>query len=135
MSLHLSEMKSCRQYWTLRTCAPYHSLADLRWSFFSKKQAQGDKIPPTLSALSPAIRRSHYQCIEWERDVEPHPKLPAACGYGWYLENGKYEPVMCDLPCAPEEVLHLVRCSCTKDRCVPPCKCASQTPQLTCTEM
>ena len=42
---------------------------------------------------------------------------------------------MCEIPCAPEEVLNLIRCSWTKGRCVPPCKCASQNPRLACTEM
>lgn len=91
-----------------------HNLADLRWSFYSNKQSQADKTPPTLSALRPAIRRCHYQCMEWDRDTDPHPKLPPACDYGWRFENGRYEPIMCEIKCAPEEVLHLIRCSCKK---------------------
>ena len=42
-------------------------------------------------------------------------------------------PVMCDLPCAPESILQLIKCSCIKNRCLPPCKCASLN--LVCTEM
>ena len=125
----------CSVYAQTRHVASPHNLADLRWSFYSKKQSQADKTPPTLAALRPAIRRCHYQCIEWDRDIEPHPKLPPACDYGWTFENGRYEPIMCEIQCAPEEVLHLIRCSCTKGRCVPPCKCASQNPRLPCSEM
>jgi len=72
----------CSIYAQTRHRVSCHNLADLRWSFFSKKQSQADKTPPTLSALRPAIRRCHYQCMEWERDTEPHPKLPPASDYG-----------------------------------------------------
>ena len=34
--------------------------------------------------------------MEWCRDTHCHPQLPAPSGYGWVLESGKYEPVMCD---------------------------------------
>ena len=51
------------------------------------------------------------------------------------MTDGKYEPVICDLPCAPEDILNLVKCNCKTGRCAPPCKCASQKPPLPCTEM
>jgi len=92
-------------------------------------------MPPTTASLRPAIARSHYQCMEWNRDILPHPSLPTISNYGWSNESGKYEPVMCDLPCAPEEVVNVIKCSCRKGRCAPPCKCATQQPPMCCTEM
>ena len=49
------------------------------------------------------------------------------------MEDDRLLPVMCDLPCAPESILQLIKCSCIKNRCLPPCKCASLN--LVCTEM
>ena len=42
---------------------------------------------------------------------------------------------MCDLPCATDDVLDVIKCGCKSGRCVPPCKCASHSPRLLCTEM
>ena len=123
----------CNVYQQSRKNRMLTKLADLRWWFYSQKQSQGGNMPPTAAALRPAIRRCHYQCMEWFRDIEQHPNLPSPLSYGWIMENKTYEPVLCDLPCAPEEVLDLVKCSCKSGRCVPPCKCASV--HLPCTEM
>lgn len=121
-------------------CAVYSSfkknisgLSELRWWVFSQKQSLSDNMPPTLAALKPAIRRCHYQCMEWSRDTIAHPNLPPATDYGWQLVNGEFEPIMCDLPCAPDEVLNLVRCSCKKNSCTQRCKCATQS--ILCTKM
>ena len=73
--------------------------------------------------------------MEWNRDILPHPSLPTISNYGWSNESGKYEPVMCDLPCAPEEVVNVIKWSCRKGRCVPPYKCATQQPPMCCREM
>ena len=88
-----------------------------------------------ILSLRPGIQRSHFQCIEWEKDIEAHPNLPSAADFGWSIENGNFQPILCEIPCAPYEVLHLIRCSCVKSRCVPPCNCASQNYHLSCTEM
>ena len=42
---------------------------------------------------------------------------------------------MFDLPCVSNGVINVIICSCTRGRCVPPCKCASQKPSLQYTEM
>ena len=125
----------CSVYATAKQATTLRTLADLRWYLYSTKQTHGETLPPTISSLRPAIRRSHFQCIEWEKDIEAHPYLPSAADFGWSIENGNFEPILCEMPCAPDEVLHLIRCSCVKSRCVPLCKCASQNPRLTCTEM
>jgi hypothetical protein len=125
----------CAVYRPTVCTTPFDKLAELRWWFYSKKQIQGPAMPPTAAALHPAIRRSHFQCMEWERDCEPHPGLPSPCNYGWLLNDGKHEPILCDLPCAPDDVLNVIKCSCQKGRCAPPCKCAMQQPPLRCTEM
>jgi len=56
----------CNLYAQTSQRAACHNLAELRWSFYSKKRAKGNYTPPTLAAIRPAIRRCHYQCMEWE---------------------------------------------------------------------
>lgn len=111
------------------------NLSDLRWWMYSKKQIQGANMPPTLASLLPAIKRAHLQCMEWNQDIISHPELPLPSRYGWSEQNGVYDPIMCEMACAPEEVMNVVKCSCNKGRCAPPCKCATQQPRMCCTEM
>lgn len=61
---------------------------DLRWLLFRKKQAQSERLPPTLAALKEAIGRMHYQCMVWCNDVTPNPQLPSPEGFGWKQETG-----------------------------------------------
>ena len=82
-------------------------------------------MPPTQAALYPAIRRAHFQAMEWRRADMVHPCLPSPEEYGWKVENGKYQPTLCDLPCGPPELIEVVRCSCVRGRCAPPCSCFS----------
>ena len=38
-------------------------VGDLRWSLFTKKQLEAQKLPPTRGALHEAIARAHYQAM------------------------------------------------------------------------
>lgn len=48
----------CKVYAQPRQTAACHNAADLRWLFYSKKQAKEQNNPPTPPALRPAIQRS-----------------------------------------------------------------------------
>jgi len=117
----------------------YHSetkfttLAELRWWMFSTKQTLGEKLPPTRGAFLPALRRVNFQAMVWAMDNQSRPKIPSPVSHGWIIEDGLLIPVMCDLPCAPESILILVKCSCSKSRCTASCKC--RVNGLPCTEM
>jgi len=120
-------------------CRVYHketkftTLAALRWWMFSTKQAVDEKLPPTQGAFLPALRRVNFQAMVWEKDNERQPKIPSAVGHGWITEDGILKSVTCDLPCAPESILKLVKYSCRKSRCTSSCKCRING--LPCTEM
>lgn len=59
-------------------------LSALRWHFFAKKNAHGEKLPPTLDSLTPAIKRANYTCMEWARDRIAFPNLPEpSAQHGW----------------------------------------------------
>lgn len=109
------------------------TLSELRWWLFTKKQVEGANMPPTQAALHPAIRRAHYQAIIWQRAHIPKPNIPPPTDFGWIIKENEYLPVMCDMPCAPQELVSSVRCSCVKSRCQASCKCAQNG--VPCTEM
>ena len=109
------------------------SLAELRWSMFTTKQAIGERLPPTRDSLIPAVKRANFQSLIWAQDEKPKPVIPSPQGYGWSIEDGQLVPVKCEISCAPESLLELVKCSCVKSKCRPPCRCLSNN--IPCTEM
>lgn len=67
--LHQLEIFICRVY---EASTLTKSLAELRWSMFTIKQALGDKLPPIRSSLVPAIKRANLQNFVWSKDDEPN---------------------------------------------------------------
>ena len=110
------------------------SVKDLRWSLFKKNQAESERLPPSQAALHQAILRAHYQLLVWNNDHVANPVLPSPEGYGWQDEDGKWVPVMTNLPPAPEEIIQLVRCKCAKFRCSNN-HCQCQKAGLVCTDL
>lgn len=109
-------------------------VAKLRWWLFRKKQAQSEKLPPTQDALKEAVLRAHYQVMVWNNDRVPNPELPSPQDYGWEMEANEWVPVMTTLPPAPEAIIHLVKCSCAKERCSNN-RCQCRKAGLTCTDL
>lgn len=91
------------------------------------------KIAMTGDAFIPAIKRANYQTMEWLSDDEVHPKLSSSVKYGWILEDRLITPVECEIPCTPESILRLIKCSRAKTRCSPFCKYLASS--LHCMEM
>ena len=54
--------------------------------------------------------------MNWYNDVIPNPELPQPVDYGWNLVDCKFKPVMTSLLPAPDAVIHLVKCDCSKSR-------------------
>ena len=106
----------------------------LRWSLFKKNQAESERLPPTQAALHQAILRAHYMLLVWNNDHVANPVLPSPEGYGWQDEDGKWVPVMTNLPPAPEAIIQLVRCKCAKSRCSNN-RCQCQKAGLVCTDL
>ncbi|CAH3164811.1 unnamed protein product, partial [Porites lobata] len=106
----------------------------LRWSLFKKNQAESERLPPTQGALHQAILRAHYQLLVWNNDHVANPVLPSPEGYGWQDEDGKWVPVMTNLPPAPEAIIQLVRCKCAKSRCSNN-RCQCQKAGIVCTDL
>ena len=113
---------------------PVKKVEKVRWWLFAKRQAQAERLPPTQDALRPAILRAHYQSMIWNQANTANPDIPSPADYGWKLEEERWVPVMTlQLP-APQSVLQLVKCSCSKSRCQS-AKCSCQKAGLNCTDI
>ena len=110
------------------------SVAELRWLLFRRKQAQSERLPPTQAALRQAIMRANYQALIWNNDIVAKPELPSPDEFGWKREEDKWVPVMTTLFPAPEAVIELVRCGCSKSRCSSS-RCNCKKAQLRCTDL
>jgi hypothetical protein len=106
----------------------------VRWAIFRTQQKESEKLPPTKDALIQALMRANYQAIIWNNDIVANPNLPCPKDFGWKEDRGHLIPVMTDQPPAPEAVLQLIRCNCTKSFCATlKCKCKSNN--LPCTDL
>ena len=108
------------------------SVAELRWKLFCKKQAEGERLPPTRGALLQMILRAHYQAMIWEADIIAMPELPSPSDYGWKIDGGSFVPVPTTEPPAPQAVVELVKCTCVKTHCE---SCSCKKHNMFCTEM
>ena len=101
----------------------------------SSKYYQGvDKLPPTSGALNQHILRAHLQARIWSQDLVIHPQIPDPCQLGWFEEDGRLRPVLSHKQAAPEAVVELVKCSCSRSACSRnTCKCKANN--LHCTEI
>ena len=105
------EQLVCRMY---QPKTDIKTVKALRWSLFKNNQAESERLPPTQAALHQAILKAHYQLLVWNNDHVANPVLPSPEGYGWQDEDGKWVPVMTNLPPAPEATIQLVRYKCAK---------------------
>ena len=100
---------------------------------FRTKEALSEKQSPTRGSQLPGLKRANYQAMIWFNDLQARPVLLSLVVLTQIDYTGQQiVPVLWDLPCAPDFIIQLVRCSSIKNRCVPPCRCASV--QLVCTE-
>ena len=96
-----------------------------------KTQAQSKRLPPTQAALQQSIMRAHFQALVWNLDTVAEPDLPPPEEFGWKEESGQWLPIMTSLLPAPEAIIELVKCSCSKSRCGTN-RCNCRKAQLNC---
>ena len=111
--------------------------AALRWFHFrGLNTKQGiEKLPPTQGSLHEHIRRAHFQCTIWRQALIPQPTVVAPTELGWSISDtsGQFVPKLSSIPLAPDSILQLVRCKCTKSQCSGRCSCREN--QMPCTEL
>ena len=111
------------------------SLPDARWYLFTKKMAEGEKLPPTPSAFRQHLKRALLQAFEWKSSSLPTMVRCDPLQYGWIQDNEKWLPIASDQPSMSPDLLQLTKCKC-KGKCnTRRCPCKGTTPSMECTEM
>ena len=101
-----------------------------RWTLFKKDQ-RGANLPPTRSVLAQHVARANYSAHVVKNFGEPCPVIPEPVGYGWHMNGDFLVPTISNSPPAPEAVMDLIKCNCTREVCKGACKCAKNN--LPCT--
>lgn len=92
-------------------------LNSLRYKRFCEKVATSTShvlpmsLPPTSAAAKFHSLRVYYQVQQWKGTADE--LLPS--DWGWKESDGEFIPVQTDLPPAPQELLQIIRCTCTTD--------------------
>ena len=115
-----------------------HSIPELRWKLWSKKNKEAENLPPTVATFIPLIQRTNLVVRVLKVYNNPNPVLPPVTECGWICdpETNTTSPVHCLLPPAPDDVLEFVKCGCATTcsknicscfkggvPCTPLCKC------------
>ena len=91
------------------------SLVSLRYSILCRKVSTAktfvkpERLPPTPSATNLHARRAYLQVMQWLDkcdDMDPTE-------WGWIIQDGKFVPIMMDISPAPDQLLKMIRCSCS----------------------
>ncbi|KAK3754659.1 hypothetical protein QZH41_003875 [Actinostola sp. cb2023] len=104
---------------------PGEQLDHLRYTRYCEKlacrtsQIQPQSLPPTSEAAKNHSLRVYLQVKQWKDEDGDM----AVQDWRWKINEGQVTPVMTDLPAAPESLLRIVRCNCTKDCSSMTCRC------------
>ena len=87
-----------------------HSIPELRWKLWSKKNKEAENLPPTVATFIPLIQRTNLVGRVLKAYNDPNPVLPPITECGWIRdpETNTTAPVHCLLPPAPDDVLEFV---------------------------
>ena len=118
------------------TCLLYGSknitdVNKLRYAIFCAKggEVESQQLPPCGDTLQKHILRTNYQAAIWRRCLHQYPNTPNPNGYGWKTSSGSNElkvDWMNGLP-APDAVLELLSCKCTRVCCSKMYLCGKQS--------
>ena len=75
----------------------------------------------------------NYQAVIWKRSLQSCPQVPSPVGSGWCLEDGKLTIDWMSGEPAPQAVLELLSCQCSRICKLPSCTCL--TNGLKCTDL
>ena len=101
-----------------------------RWTLFRSRNLRGN-LPPTRATLVMHICRANYAAAIDKSWTQWCPNLPAPVGYGWEMRGQILVATISSQAPAPEQVMNLIKCKCTRDECKCNCKCFQNT--LPCT--
>ena len=100
---------------------------DLRYQLFRVKKGDVDssQLPPCQDTLMLHAMRANYQACIWKRCLEQETDTPSPEGHGWMIEDGQIViDWMQRLP-APQVVMELIACKCSRVCKAPECQCVA----------
>jgi len=111
------------------------NLASARWTLFTKKMAEGDKLPPTPNAFKQHLLRALLQTHVWRHAYLANiPWIDAKNEqYGWKWNGQCWIPIPSTSTAAPSVILQLIKCNCHGTCESGSCTCYKE--RLLCTEM
>lgn len=124
---------------TCRMYAPSTHTKDvntLRYQLFCARrgEVESGQLPPCEDTLAMHAARANYQAAIWRRSLQTHPSVPDPKDNGWTTdENGKLAIEWMRGSPAPDTVLELLSCKCTRSCKLPECTCLVNG--LKCTHM
>ena len=104
---------------------------DLRYQLFCAKKGEieSHQLPPCRDCLVKHFQRANYQVAIWRRCLHQDPQVPSPVGRGWQMEGEEgAEQLAVDWMAgkpAPEAILELLSCSCTRNCSSPRCVCVA----------
>ena len=95
----------------------------LRHILFTQKNVSGERLPPTLDALTLHLRRANYQCFIWKSACKPLLCLPEPISNGWIKLGDSLDQEKMINSAVPDVIVELTRCKCTKGCINNVCSC------------
>ena len=96
-------------------------------------------LPPTTESFHQNVKRAHLQVAVWRKATAPDPPALSPTDHGLKLKEGTTSilPIVVEdgVPLAPEELLSLIRCSCSGPNlaCNPKSRCKCKNSNQVCT--
>ena len=112
---------------------------DLRYQLFCSRRGEieSHQLPPCRDCLLKHTKRANYQAAIWKRCLQQDPQVPSPVGRGWKAEHedgvAKLVVDWMDVKPAPEAILELLACNCSRKCVSPNCVCVANG--LRCTDM
>jgi len=145
-SVHISEI---RKQATLFMSSCYgvpecQSMTNARQKLWASKVGRSTACAPKLPSLPPTdeafmenVARAHLQVAVWKKAIDAMQPVLDATVYGWYHEQGSSSlsptPLPENVPLAPEELLKLIRCTCSSENACKTRRCSCNSSTLACT--
>ena len=95
----------------------------MRIQMYRKEKVKSDKIPPTKGAFQQHVLRAFHQIRQNSTSINETIDIKDPNECGWIRMDGQYVPRTSNTPIAPDSVVQLVSCKCTKGCKGGKCKC------------
>ena len=87
-------------------------------------ERESSQLPPCEDCLLMHAMRANYQAGIWRASLQQHPQIPSPLDHGWAKnENDQLTIQWMQGSPAPEAVLQLLSCNCSRQCKLPDCQC------------